>query len=428
MKRDGTMGPFPLSPQEQELEPLCLWRGLNGATASASSSIGLKNCSAADTENHRRVQFALVRYRAVSEPPTTTREIEIAPSLRKAPSSAKESVDVRPESAVNVGDDEEEEEQPDNNHNTPTTTHGANGSSYLYHLHIPSSNDKAHAQANKPSPLHTKMQLNSQKKKQNRRPLSVLHDTNPILLMGGTSERQRQKDPTKLDSVAEEISSSPSLSPYNNVVRKIEVHPYIAAAKNEVWKDPQTNLEYFTDLCKYLGRNRKEYGRQTLMGVGQYRKYVIKVYGVGFYVSKRDALAEPALQRYAGLSADELRKRPDFYTLLMASHKEMRVDRTLLLKTNMQLTTETMRSSLQADWQYLTAEAKETLISSSMQGVPADAAMLKTISSPDNPSRCSCSQIAPDEYQADPECCARGTELAFTWLKNGDIEVCGSVL
>jgi hypothetical protein len=99
-------------------------------------------------------------------------------------------------------------------------------------------------------------------------------------------------------------------------------------------------------------------------------------------------------------------------------------DRTLFLKINMQLATETMRSSLDADWKMLTPEAKELLIGCSMKERPAGPEMLKVIESPDNPSRCSCAQIAPEEYNADPSCCARGTELVFTWRKNGALEVC----
>jgi hypothetical protein len=156
------------------------------------------------------------------------------------------------------------------------------------------------------------------------------------------------------------------------------------------------------------------------MGVGQYIKgFVIKVYGIAYYVSKRDALSDSAFVPYADLSADELRQRPDFYELLMRRP----LDRTLLLQTNMQLSTETMRSSLGADWKMLTDEAKSTLVDSSMRSRPANERMLRVISSPDNPSRCSCSQVAPPEFNADPTCCARGTELAFTWLRTGKLEV-----
>jgi hypothetical protein len=98
-------------------------------------------------------------------------------------------------------------------------------------------------------------------------------------------------------------------------------------------------------------------------------------------------------------------------------------DRTLFLKLNMQLSTDTMRSSLRGDWKMLTEESKTLLIDSSLKPRPADEKMLRTIQSEENPGNCSCGQVAPDEYGADASCCARGTELVFTWRKNGDVEV-----
>ena len=89
----------------------------------------------------------------------------------------------------------------------------------------------------------------------------------------------------------------------------------------------------------------------------------------------------------------------------------------------MQIATDTMRSSLDADWKMLTQEAKDLMIGCSMQARPASDAMMKVIQSPDNPSKCSCAQVAPDEFGADPSCCARGTELVFTWRKSGALEV-----
>lgn len=155
-----------------------------------------------------------------------------------------------------------------------------------------------------------------------------------------------------------------------------------------------------------------------------------QVYGVAFYVSKRDILADPSVEPYASLSSEELRKNSNFYRILRGMKGFSNVDepagsfdRTLFLKTNMQLATDTMRSSLDSDWKMLTQEAKDLLIGSSMKARPAGPRTLEIIQSKDNPSRCSCAQIAPDEYNADPSCCARGTELVFTWRKNGDFEV-----
>jgi hypothetical protein len=384
------------SGQEQQ-QQRCLWRS-NGTQAV------LDDCSADEQDQHRMVHFSVVRYRAVSA--TTSTHTGTISSSSSGSSSRSQQQPKKIESAA----PEEPEED-----------------------HLPSNK----AMANRAASEHL--------------PFRFLHDTNPILLMGhanlgGGGHRKHLKDggrkhlkdggrkqkavggittpslvhPVSKDGTAEDKYIPPA---------RMHVHPYIAAAKNEVWKDPSTGLEYFTDLCHYLGRDRKEYGRHTLTGVGQYRKgYVVKVYGIAHYVSKRDVLADKIFEPYAGLSAEELRARPEFYEHLrqMPSNRQPGLgmfDRTILLKINMQLSAETMRSSLHADWKFLTDEAKNTLISSSLEPRPANEDMLKTIASPDNPSRCSCSQVAPEEYQADPSCCGRGTELGFTWLKNGHLEV-----
>lgn len=98
-------------------------------------------------------------------------------------------------------------------------------------------------------------------------------------------------------------------------------------------------------------------------------------------------------------------------------------DRTIFLKTNMQLSTETMRSSLDADWKMLSDDAKKKLIDTSMYPRPVEQQMIDEIQRADNPSRCSCAQLAPEELKSDPDCCARGIELVFTWRKNGNLEV-----
>merc|ERR1719401_799574 len=89
----------------------------------------------------------------------------------------------------------------------------------------------------------------------------------------------------------------------------------------------------------------------------------------------------------------------------------------------MQLGTDTMRNTLQADWQYLSLENKNILLSSSLKPRLASQDMLDKILSPENTSNCSCAQIAPEEYHADQTCCTRGTELSFTWRKNGNLEI-----
>lgn len=258
--------------------------------------------------------------------------------------------------------------------------------------------------------------------------------------MGGATSSSSSGEPKKKHNLLHKSpapklgggSSSPSLQQDDDAPhkpRKIPTHPYIANVKSPgVWEDPQTGLEYLTDLSGYLGHDRKEKGRHTLMGVGLYTRTVfnIKVYGCAFYATKRDVLADPGYAPFAAMMTEELQGNEDFYDHLMSfppSEEGAGVDRTLFLKMNMQLATETMRTSLDADWSLMTTEQKDLLINSSFEERPADERMLAKIKSKENTSRCSCGQSAPPEYEADPECCARGTELAFTWHKNGDLEL-----
>ena len=89
----------------------------------------------------------------------------------------------------------------------------------------------------------------------------------------------------------------------------------------------------------------------------------------------------------------------------------------------MQLSTETVRQSLSAEWQLLSDDHKKQLAGSSSKPRVAEERMLQTIQSEENTSNCSCGQSAPPEYNVDESCCARGTEMVFTWRKNGNLEV-----
>jgi hypothetical protein len=418
--------------QQQQQQQRCLWRA-NGTLAV------LDDCSAPeeDTDQRRKVNFSVVRYRAVTVSATSTSSrSQLPPKKVQAAAAAK---------------------SKERDHLPPSNKAMANRAASE---HLPFSLLKdtnpilLMGNANLGGGGRTRSRTPSEdvpKEKEDRRPPSnkamanraasehlpfrLLKDTNPILLMGhanlGGGGRTSTKQTLSRTSTGTTPPSLVHSVPKESYIPppRMHVHPYIATAKNEVWKDPSTGLEYFTDLCHYMGRDRKEYGRHTLTGVGQYRKgYVVKVYGIAHYVSKRDVLADKIFEQYAGLSAEELRASPDFYETLREmpspSHPGQGMfDRTILLKINMQLSAATMRSSLHADWKLLTDEAKDTLITSSLEPRPANDAMLKIISSPDNPSRCSCSQVAPEEYQADPSCCARGTELGFTWLRSGHLEV-----
>lgn len=386
------------SMKDQKLLPhkeQCLWRG-NGTQAllddcgTSNPNVGADNSKS----NQRKVKFSVVRYRAVT--------VSAAAATSVSPASISS---LKDESAADASEDDETETAPD---------------------HLPSNK----AMSNRAASEHL--------------PFALLKDTNPILLMqhtnigGGTGAlrkdvRRAGGGVSRTPSLVHSRDASDdvgSIASHKKAPRRMAVHPYIAAATNEVWTDPATGLEYFTDLVQYLGWDRKEHGRHTLVGVGQYRKgYVIKVYGIAYYVSKRHVLDAPVFEPYAGMTADELRNTPEFYKVLRNMHppNHAMFDRTILLKINMQISAETMRSSLQADWKFLTEEAKSTMINSSLEPRPANEDMLKVITSPQNPSRCSCSQVAPEEYQADPSCCARGTELGFTWKRSGHLEVCKSL-
>jgi len=210
--------------------------------------------------------------------------------------------------------------------------------------------------------------------------------------------------------------------------RKIPVHPYIAASKNGMYEDPLTGLNYRTDLSTYLGHDRKLSGRHTLMGVGIYYRTMlkIKVYGVALYVPKRDVLADAGFNAFASMNTEELQNCPEFYDYLIGMGSDLpnnRVDKTLFININMQLSVASIRGSLESDWKLLSPEHKKMLIDSTFKLRHADERMLQTIMGKENTSRCSCGQIAPDSYQADSTCCARGTELVFTWRKNGNLEL-----
>ena len=141
-------------------------------------------------------------------------------------------------------------------------------------------------------------------------------------------------------------------------------------------------------------------------------------------MSKRDILADPNFIPFSTHEVSELQNSMELFDYLQ---KQINVDRSLFIKLNMQLGVDTMRSSLEADWKMLTEEHKNLLINCSMDPRPAEDAMLQKIKSEENSSRCSCGQTAPPEYNADMTCCARGTELVFTWRKSGALEVSSEV-
>lgn len=238
----------------------------------------------------------------------------------------------------------------------------------------------------------------------------------------------------RLDKSPAHVESFDAPTVIHHRPRKIPSHPYIQSSHDFVWVDPLTSLQYPTDLSSFLGHTKQEVGRHTLMGVGQYYKtaFNIKVYGAALYVARRDVLADPKFAEYALLSSDDLRSRDDFYEHLMNMPSPGEdptntiggfFDRTLFIKTNMQLSMDVMRKSLESDWKLLTDEMKNVIINSSFKERMADDSMKLKILSKENSSNCSCGQSAPPEFDANPTCCARGTELVFTWRKNGNFEI-----
>ena len=128
-----------------------------------------------------------------------------------------------------------------------------------------------------------------------------LGDTNPILIVKSRLDKpassststptmksksaEGKKQRKKLSSTEQPIiyhshqhrsASSQSLSE-KPIIRKIQMNPYIAASNDERWTDPQTGLVYRTDLCQYLGHERKDAGRHTLTGVAQFTKTMLNI-------------------------------------------------------------------------------------------------------------------------------------------------------
>ena len=97
----------------------------------------------------------------------------------------------------------------------------------------------------------------------------------PQLIAGSITGKIVTKKSTSnlLHTPHSEVGDLNNMNDAPHRLRKIPVHPYIEASKGtRVWKDPQTELNFFTDLSEYLGHDRKKTGRHTLMGVGQYTR------------------------------------------------------------------------------------------------------------------------------------------------------------
>lgn len=112
----------------------------------------------------------------------------------------------------------------------------------------------------------------------------LLGQSNPILMISDPRKRTLEEDrskhstsPDKGQHLSHSLRRDSMLSPDKPMIRKIQMNPYIAASKDERWTDPQTGLIYRTDLCHYLGHERRDVGRHTLVGVGQYTKTMLNI-------------------------------------------------------------------------------------------------------------------------------------------------------
>jgi hypothetical protein len=170
---------------------------------------------------------------------------------------------------------------------TATTTATATAAT-----HIANTKDLAHSHASVPSkpklgllqpsknrPNHNN-KSNSNKsnkrhakpKRQTGQPRNQIHTLAPLTLESHAAEPHPMATAVAKKSHDDNSNNIATLN-----LRMLQPHPYIAAAKNGMYTDPQTGLQYPTDLCNYLGETKKESGRHSLMGVGQYTKTVFHI-------------------------------------------------------------------------------------------------------------------------------------------------------
>lgn len=152
--------------------------------------------------------------------------------------------------------------------------------------HIPSHVDIAHIHASGPAIHAELLKARSSSRRtslsrhnpeseappslQGRASLHFLKGANPILIANSEKRNESKTSKVKPSLHASDINVQP-------IVRRIQMNPYIANAKGDLWTDPRTGLVYRTDLSSYLGHDRKEAGRHTLTGVGQYMKTAFNI-------------------------------------------------------------------------------------------------------------------------------------------------------
>jgi hypothetical protein len=285
-------------PQPQRsLDRQCLWRTNN------DTSVELSPCDEEHDDSHdkvrRIVSFSLVRFQAAANATQLQdllfQSISMSSTLEEAGKARTVGVS-RVKSIVKrwkkkMKKTKKETSKPAESvvekRHIQTTRDLAHS-----HASIPPSErlekEKSHkpqSQMLKPTGVSISSRTSRKTTPKKKTPFLSLKDTNPILFIGGehTDENVLPATPIQTQSVTGGPTATISLHPPANKhdpsykKARIQLHPYLQAAKNGVWTDPATGLEYRTDLHEYLGHTRKEAGRHTLVGVGLYTRTVFNV-------------------------------------------------------------------------------------------------------------------------------------------------------
>ena len=188
------------------------------------------------------------------------------------------------------------------------------------------------------------------------------------------------------------VKAPPKISIATDTQWHVPPNPYLSSSSDsgskEVYLDQTTSLIYPTDISSmlastaiaesYIPANSSSStstsfsydpaGDNVLVGLGQYTRTVfkVKVYGVALYVNDRHLANDPAMKQFSGLTEGEIVSHDEYFALFndMGGEGSSGFDRSIMLKLNMQLGTDTMRNSLHTDWKLLTPEHKQMLISS----------------------------------------------------------------
>jgi hypothetical protein len=108
------------------------------------------------------------------------------------------------------------------------------------------------------------------------RPKKISTSISDVLVSGKSTDtiiRDRDAHDHSHDRIV--LTQDPCPTPHKT--RKIPTHPYLATAKDGIYEDPRTGLQFFTDLSTYLGYDTYTFGRKTLMGMGHYYRTLLKI-------------------------------------------------------------------------------------------------------------------------------------------------------